>query len=229
MISVRSKKWARRLPPHLQALPIFPLARVELFPKALLPLYVFEPRYRELTAACLAGSKLMAVAALRPGYEENYPGRPEVRPVAGLGRIVAHRQNPDGTYNILLRGLSRVRIVHELPPTHTYREVQARLLRDRWPDDYDLLAALDTLVALTQRLAGLIPADQGGEALRALAEGERTPGRLADLLSAAIVRSAGRRQRLLATRDVSQRVELVSGELARLIARLSRGRGSSLN
>ena len=59
-------------PRALEALPIFPLPNCVLLPGGLLPLHVFEPRYRELTRDCLAGDQLMAVARLRPGYESTY-------------------------------------------------------------------------------------------------------------------------------------------------------------
>lgn len=231
-------------------LPIFPLYRVQLFPSSLLPLYVFEPRYRELTAACLEHGGIMAVASLRPGFREQYEGRPPIRRVAGVGKIVAHRKNPDGTYNILLRGLGRVRIVEELPPERSFREVRARLLRDRWPRGFDLTSARDAVRVLVERLAGLLaqierssPPGKSGDgagALRALLEGEspsasgkpgkRVPGRFFDTLTAALVRDPRARQELLETPDLSRRADLLSGELARLVAHLDRlGGGAGKN
>src|SRR6185436_5117887 len=109
---------------------IFPLPDVALFPHAILPLHVFEPRYREMVRDCLAGDRKMAVAALAPGYEADYHGRPAVRPVCGLGEVVAHDGLPDGRSNILLRGTSRVRIIEELPPDRSYRLVRCQRLPD---------------------------------------------------------------------------------------------------
>ncbi len=228
-ITAKCPKLRRMLAPFLDALPIFPLYEVALFPNAMLPLYVFEPRYRELTAACLERGGVMAIAALRPGFRDEYYGRPPIRRTAGIGKIVAHRQNPDGTYNILLRGLGRVRITAELPQSesHLYREVKARLLLDRWPRSFDLGAARSTLVALTDRLAALMP--QGGDALRALSAAEPRPRRLCDMLSAALVRPQKRRRKLLECRDFSTRFDLLSTELARLIAELQGGAASGTN
>lgn len=217
--TAKCRKLHARLAPFLPALPIFPLDRVQLFPNAIMPLYVFEPRYRELTAACLARGGIMAVATLRPGFAADYHERPPVRRVAGVGKIVAHRQNPDGTYNILLRGLGRVCIDDELPATERpFREVRAHLLRDHWPTGFDLMAARRTLVILTERLATLLP--QGGEALRALCEAELRPRRLCDVLSAALVRPPRARRHLLELRDVPARMDLLSTELARMISQL---------
>lgn len=227
--TARALKLRRLLAPVLPQLPIFPLDQVQLFPRALLPLYVFEPRYRELTAACLERGGIMAVAALRPGFRDDYYGRPPVRRIAGVGKIVAHRKNPDGTYNILLRGLGRVRICEELPasPQHAYREVRARLLSDRWPHSFDLAAARHTLVILIDRLATLLP--QGGEALRSLCASEPRPRRLCDVLSAALVRPPRLRRQLLELRDIPSRIDLLSAELARLIHELQGGTASGPN
>ena len=65
-------------PGALTELPIFPLPNCVLLPGGLLPLHVFEPRYRELTRDCLATHHLMGVARLRPGYEQTYYGNPPV-------------------------------------------------------------------------------------------------------------------------------------------------------
>lgn len=213
--------------PHLERLPIFPLHRVQLFPRALLPLYIFEQRYRDLTAACLSRGGIMAVASLMPGFRSEYHGRPEVRKVAGVGRIVAHRRNEDGTYNILLVGLGRVRIAAELPPEQSFREVQARLLCDRWPSQYDPNQGRQTLSALAQRLSVLLP--RGGSALLSLSEIARTPGELADVLTAILISEQRMRLRLLNTTDVSIRTDIVSDALARLIADLQRPSDSEPN
>ena len=88
---------------------LFPLPNLVLFPHVMQPLHVFEPRYRQMTADALAGDRLIALVLLRPGWEADYEGRPPVFPVACLGHVVADKQLPDGRYNLLLRGLSRLR------------------------------------------------------------------------------------------------------------------------
>jgi uncharacterized protein len=90
--------------------PVFPLPNVVLFPKTLLPLHIFEPRYRLMTAEALAGQKTLCVALLKPGWETDYEGSPEVYPVGCVGRIVQHRQLPDGRYQLVLHGEEKVLI-----------------------------------------------------------------------------------------------------------------------
>src|SRR5262245_41506801 len=114
----------------LSALPIFPLPNCVLLPGGLLPLHVFEPRYRDLTRDCLAGTQMMAIARLRPGYESTYYGRPPVYDRCGVGRIICSEELPDGRFALLLRGVARVEIERELPPNRSYRLVEARMLAD---------------------------------------------------------------------------------------------------
>src|SRR5436309_11398401 len=90
---------------------LFPLPNLVLFPHVMQPLHIFEPRYREMTAEALQGNRLIAMVLLRPGWEADYAGNPPIHEFACLGKIVADQKVADGRYNILLRGLSRIRIV----------------------------------------------------------------------------------------------------------------------
>jgi len=109
---------------------LFPLPNLVLFPHVLQPLHIFEPRYRELFEEALAGDRLIAMAVLAPGWEQNYEGRPALEPTACLGRIVTHQRLEDGRYNLLLAGLRRLRIVRELPPHKAFREARAEIIED---------------------------------------------------------------------------------------------------
>jgi uncharacterized protein len=94
-------------------IPIFPLPNVVLFPAALLPLHIFEPRYRAMVNDALDGERLVGMVMLCPGWETNYEGTPPVYPVGCAGFITHADRLPDGRYNIVLRGLEKFRIVHE--------------------------------------------------------------------------------------------------------------------
>ena len=111
-----------------------------------------------------------------------------MRAMAGLGKIIAHKQNPDGTYNILLEGLWRVRIDEELPPDRSYREVIAHRVRDRIAADLNEEQVRETLRSLVDKLARFI--GEGGQTLlRLCAETRRLPC-LIDVLSSALVPDA---------------------------------------
>jgi Lon protease-like protein len=86
-----------------------------LFPRQVLPLHIFEPRYREMTAETLDGGQCIAVALLKPGFEQTYfTKHAPIHAAVGLGRIVAHERLEDGKYNILLRGEARAMVVEEI-------------------------------------------------------------------------------------------------------------------
>ena len=98
------------LPPTI---PLFPLPNVVLFPSVFLPLHIFEPRYREMVADALAGDRIVGMVLLRPGWESDYEGRPDVYPVGCAGLITHAERLSDGRFNIVLRGLEKFRVVAE--------------------------------------------------------------------------------------------------------------------
>src|SRR5947207_2023013 len=161
---------------------LFPLPNLVLFPHVVQPLHVFEPRYRQLTADALAGDQLVTMALLRPGWEPDDAGQPPLFPVACLGRIIAHKGLDDGRSILLLRGLSRVRILEETPSDKMYRLARVELMPDV------SVLTLDEARTTRRRLAELILARfQGSEADRAqlkeLFEGEMPLGGMCDVLS----------------------------------------------
>jgi len=94
-------------------IPIFPLPGVVLFPGTLLPLHIFEPRYREMVSRALAGERVIGMAMLDGSRSDEDP--PPVLPVGGAGRIVEQEELEDGRFNIILEGIYRYRIVREEP------------------------------------------------------------------------------------------------------------------
>jgi Lon protease-like protein len=90
--------------------PLFPLPDVVFFPKTFLPLHVYEPRYRALASEALEQDRVICTALLKPGWESDYYGSPEVYPVGVMGKIVQHQKLPDGRFNIMLDGIAKVRI-----------------------------------------------------------------------------------------------------------------------
>jgi Lon protease-like protein len=103
--------------PGKSAVPLFPLPNVVLFPRAVLPLHIFEERYKAMTADALRGDRQIAMALLMPGWERDYYQKPAIEPIVCVGTILSHERLPDGRYNFLLQGHTRARIVRE-PQTH---------------------------------------------------------------------------------------------------------------
>lgn len=104
--------------------PIFPLDGALLFPRTQLPLHIFEPRYRAMTRDALAGDQRIAMVQPRPGVPPL--GKPPLLFAVGcIGKIVGSEALDDGRYNIILEGVSRVRIGREIEAATPYRQVEA--------------------------------------------------------------------------------------------------------
>ena len=117
-------------------IPIFPLPNVVLFPSALLPLHIFEPRYRAMVGDALDGERLIGMVMLRPGWEPHYEETPGVYPIGCAGFITHADQMPDGRYNIMLRGLEKFRILDERPARHgmeRYRVARVDAIKESKP------------------------------------------------------------------------------------------------
>lgn len=206
-------------PGALSSLPIFPLPNCVLLPGGLLPLHVFEPRYRDLTRDCLAGHHLMAVARLRPGYETAYYGRPPVFERCGVGRIICSEELPDGRFALLLRGVARVEIARELPADRAYRIVEAKILPDASCDVADARDHHRRLIMLCDRLAEVI--EQGGPQLRDLVRSFESPGACADAIAATLIMDANERQELLEACDPMVRLQRTLGHVSHLLCELA--------
>lgn len=199
----------------LRLLPIFPLPNGALFPGALLPLHVFEPRYRALTRDVLAGRKLMGIARLKPGFEANYEGRPALFDVCGVGMVIESSELSDGRFEIVLRGLARVRLLEELSSERLYRQFRCEELEDL-PSDSALTSAWQRkLISLWALLAPHLP--EPVRDLRALTRGAEGAGAYADRLAAALAGDPESSQRLLAELDPAERLRLLVERLEQLL------------
>jgi uncharacterized protein len=114
------------LPPTI---PLFPLPNVVLFPNVCLPLHIFEPRYREMTADALDGDRIIGMVLLRPGWEGHYDGRPPIYDVGCAGLITHAEKLDDGRYNLVLRGMEKFRVLGE-DHSRSYRRAEVQALHE---------------------------------------------------------------------------------------------------
>lgn len=201
--------------------PIFPLPDAVLFPHTLLPLHVFEPRYRQLVRDALASDRRIAMALLKPGWERDYYGRPPVFPIAGAGEIIQHEERPDGRFNILLRGTMRIAILAELPPAQPYRLVRARPLPDRYldKDPKALLERVERLKVFYLRILAEVQKGQGD--LAKIFGGVKDPGIILDRIAGAAIPEAEVRQRVMDAVEVAARFRIVQDQLVAVLGHLS--------
>jgi ATP-dependent Lon protease len=202
----------------LHRLPLFPLPNVVLFPHALLPLHIFEERYRAMTRDILAGTRLFAVSLITPEASEQ-DERPPVRPIAGVGEVIMAHELPDGRFNLVVRGRARVHIDEELPSDLPYRLVAATLLPDApVVDPAEIRDADQALRALVGQLADAVP--EMAELLRQMIVEAETPSELVDAVASALIVNPTLRQRLLETREVGKRIERVTSEIVAMTSRI---------
>jgi hypothetical protein len=140
-----------------EELAVFPLTGVLLLPGTVLPLHIYEPRYRHLVQDALDGAGVFGMIQPYQPRQDNRPladaedYAPELYEVGCAGWIEHHEQTPDGRFMLLLRGVSRFRVIEELPPRRGYRRVRAgySAFHDAAPDAgfslhrKQLLAALE--------------------------------------------------------------------------------------
>lgn len=208
-------------PQELEALAIFPLPNLVFFPNTLLPLHIFEPRYRKMIGDVLAQRKPLAVAQLAPSLPDVSERKPAIHPVAGVGRIVESKRMPDGRYYLVLEGVGKIQVVEELETAEPYRLVNATLLTDVLPDA-DMpkaQAARAILQSLTFSLSRSNP--RLSNAIATALSTTREPGVVADVIASLIVMDPARRQSLLETVSITQRLELCADALAELVGQES--------
>jgi Lon protease-like protein len=213
-----------RIARSLDRLPIFPLPETVLFPHTLLPLHVFEPRYRRMVEDCVAGPRVLAMALLREGSEAE-SRRPPVYRVVGAGVIVHEERLPDGRFNIALRGVARVAIEEELATETPYRVVRGRLLEDEFPEGGPeaLERELTALKLCYLRLAAELPGSS--DDLARFVTRVKDPSLLADVVASVAIPEVTERQRLLETAAVRDRLRRVTQAVGDFVLTLDVRRG----
>ena len=111
---------------------IFPLANAVFFPNTILPLNIFEPRYKKMVEDALASNKMIGMIQTK---ENNNSKKPEVFNVGCLGKIDNHTKTADGRYLINLKGLVRFRILDEAETNLPYRKF--RVTYDEFLNDLE--------------------------------------------------------------------------------------------
>jgi ATP-dependent Lon protease len=109
---------------------LFPLSSQVLFPGIVLPLHIFESRYKEMLQEAIQSDQLIAMATLVPGFEHDYYSRPPVEPFVCIGQIVFHEPTDKGTHNLMLLGLERAKIGHEIEPVKSFRRARVEVIED---------------------------------------------------------------------------------------------------
>lgn len=213
-----------KLEAALEELPLFPLTQVVLFPHAILPLHVFEPRYRALVKDCLATHKAFAIALITDPSQEDEHGHPPIAEIAGAGLIVEHQALPDGRSTLLLHGQARVRL-RELPFVPPYRRARATLLRELDTD----VSATDRTALVASAIAFSAEVQKQDSRFSFRIPTQLSAGALADHCAHHLVVDTAARLTLLGELDPRARVRTVTTELAVQHSALLRETGGVLH
>jgi len=189
--------------PHLQGVPLFPLPNVVLFPGAVLPLHIFEERYKTMMRMALDGDRQIAMALLRPGWEKNYYGIPAIEPVVCVGTILTHERLPDGKYNLLLQGVLRAQVAREYH-VQPYRTADLQPIEETHVMEIDVESERQHFADLFDD--GPLANSNIARQFRQILAGPLPTGQLADLLAFNFLEDVELKQQLLAEGDVKTRI-----------------------
>ncbi|MEC9374169.1 MAG: LON peptidase substrate-binding domain-containing protein [Planctomycetota bacterium] len=197
-------------------MPVFPIAGVVLLPHAVLPLHIFEPRYRQMIEDAIDGSGQIAMAVFEGArWKQEYHGMPPIRPVVCVGQIVQHERLPDGRYNILLQGVCRARVVEEQAPDED-RLYRTATLRPLGQDENE---EENGMLDVRQRLHDLLsepPLTQlvAAEGVTKWLEKEEAPtSAVLELIGISVIADNDLKYRLLAEPDPELRAGIIEREL----------------
>ncbi len=146
-------------------IPIFPLPRTVLLPGEILPLHIFEPRYRDMVRDALATHRVVGIVEPLPESPDEDVGLSRVRSIGCVGFIAQHEELPDGRFLLWLLGLERFQIEQELAPATAYRQVRvnykpieqsAQRLAGIQPLRQELRTLLPTLVDTDEKTQELL-------------------------------------------------------------------------
>lgn len=188
-------------------LPLFPLPNLVFFPKTRLPLHVFEPRYRQMIADALDGSKRVGIVLLRPGWETEYFGTPAIYEFGTVGSIEQAVPLQDGRYNIIVHGDVRFRVLDEVT-TGLYRTARV-IARPETEGNADGAYAQRTWLAdLAQQYIRYLPEQTAVPEIETVG---------LDALTNALIMSlnldVAEKQKLLEIDDLMTRAEEIGNEL----------------
>lgn len=198
--------------PARTRLPLFPLDIV-LFPGTVLPLHIFEPRYREMIADCMAGDRRFGILPDAAGA-----GRPDTGTVGCRGEIREAQRLPDGRSNIVVVGQKRFMVRRYVPEHHAYLVALVDEFEDE-PGTEPEPNEVDALRALYQRHADLARLlDAAGAPDEPDSPSEPASPVELSFRVAATLHTGPLKRRLLETRSTSDRVHLLLQLLPALVA-----------
>lgn len=190
---------------------LFPLPELVVFPHAMQPLHIFEPRYCELLADSLGGDRLIAMATLTGGIPSWTSQQPPIATTVCLGKIISHAELEDDKHNILLVGTRRAKLIREFDAGRPFRMAEVQVADDIYPPA-GTEGRLELKKELLQAFSDVIPVSKTVQQnLHELMAGQMSLGPITDIIAYTLPFTVEQKLRLLADPDVDARArDLVS-------------------
>lgn len=199
------------LPPEFDGkVRLFPLPELVVFPNAMQPLHIFEPRYCEMLEDALQADRMIAMATLAPNWQAAPPGAPPlIDPSICLCRIASHSSTEDDRHNILLIGLRRATIITELETDRPFRMAQVQTIEDVYtPTGSPQRPKLKSY--LLDQFAQLIPdVAEVQKNLHELMANQMSLGPITDIIGFTMQFETKKKLQLLAEGDVDRRAQML--------------------
>ncbi|QDT11509.1 LON peptidase substrate-binding domain-containing protein [Planctomycetes bacterium K23_9] len=199
---------ATRLPDDFDGrVRLFPLPETVLFPHAMQPLHIFEPRYCEMLADSLAGDQLIAMTTLTGGPTSIVDNQPPIASTVCIGKIISHVETDEQRHNILLVGSRRAKIIRELDTGRPFRMAEVDVQDDVYPPSgSEFRVALKS--SLLETFGGIIPqSNTVQQNLCELMAGQMGLGPITDIIGYTLPFGIEQKLDLLAQPDVDQRAQ----------------------
>lgn len=196
---------------------LFPLGEFVLLPHAVVPLHIFEPRYRQMTEHALASDRLVTIVRSKHSSAENSSAKPLLESIGCVGRILRCKRLHDGRFQFLLLGCRRVRLDREFEEDGIlYRQARGELLEDL--DSPAILAdSLEELKRLFQRYAGR--RHDPNDETKVILSGALEAGILTDLIGHALPLPSAIKQSLLEDVSIFNRMNTLLDILRSAVSR----------
>ena len=188
---------------------LFPLPELVVFPHAMQPLHIFEPRYCEMLAESLATNQLIAMSTLTGGINTQSAANPPIASTVCIGKIISHTEVETDRHNVLLVGIRRARIVQEVNANRSFRIAEVQVCDDYYSPS-KAFGRSELKQDLLQAFANIIPSSSTVQQnLHELMAGQMSLGPITDIVAYTLPFRAESKLKLLAEPDVDARAEML--------------------
>lgn len=181
-----------------------------MFPSMLMPLHIFEPRYKELLQRAINDDGMITMALIRPEQKREDNDHETIFNVAAVGEVIHYAKAEDETYNIVLEGSHRVNLKSERHESMV-RVFEGDVIEDECPDE-DVSESEELCEVISDRVktwvAKKLPTSVHDTVLDRINDASSCANKL-DRMASFAIHSIANRQVLLQTPNVLKRARMI--------------------